>query len=79
MFTTKFSPQKDVVVLPTTLYPAGKKPGTTGQESGWASELVWTQRLEEKSFASDGDRTVVVQSVVRHNTEWATSAPNNTW
>jgi hypothetical protein len=28
--------------------------------------LVWTQRLEEKSFASDGDRTPVVQSVVRH-------------
>jgi hypothetical protein len=24
---------------------------------GWASELVWTQRLEEKSFASAGDRT----------------------
>jgi len=23
----------------------------------WASELVWTQRLEEKSFASAWDRT----------------------
>jgi hypothetical protein len=22
--------------------------GTTGQEAGWASEPVWTQRLEEK-------------------------------
>jgi hypothetical protein len=27
------------------------------QEAGWASEPVWTQRLEEKSFASAGDRT----------------------
>jgi hypothetical protein len=26
-------------------------------------QLVWTQRLEEKSFASTGDRTPVVQSV----------------
>jgi hypothetical protein len=32
----------------------------------WASELVWTQMLEEKSFASAGDRTPVIQSVVRH-------------
>jgi hypothetical protein len=29
-------------------------------EAGWASELVWTQRLEEKSFASAGDRTAVL-------------------
>jgi hypothetical protein len=26
------------------------------QEAGWASEPVWTQRLEEKSFAPAGDR-----------------------
>jgi len=31
------------------------------QEAGWASELVWTQRLEEISFASAGDRPLVVQ------------------
>jgi hypothetical protein len=36
------------------------------QEAGWAPELVWMQRLEEKSSASVGDRTPVVQSVVRH-------------
>jgi hypothetical protein len=37
-------------------------------EAGWAPELVWTQRLEEKSFDSFGDQTPVVQSVVRHYT-----------
>jgi hypothetical protein len=39
------------------------------QEAGWAPEPVWTQRLQEKSSASVGDRTPVVQSVVRHYTE----------
>jgi hypothetical protein len=32
------------------------------QEAGWAPEPVWTQRLEEKSFASAGDRTAIAQS-----------------
>jgi hypothetical protein len=45
-----------------------------GQEAGWAPELVWMQRLEEKSFAPAGDRTPVIQSVVRHYTDWATTA-----
>jgi hypothetical protein len=40
-----------------------------GQEAGWAPEPVWTQKLEEKSSASVGDRTPVVQSVVGHYTE----------
>jgi hypothetical protein len=31
--------------------------------------------LEEKSFAPTGDRTSVIQSVVRHYTDWATPAP----
>jgi hypothetical protein len=39
------------------------------QEAEWASELIWTQRLEEKSFASAGNRTPVVQSAVRHYTD----------
>jgi hypothetical protein len=37
---------------PATLYPRGKEPVHIAYEAGWASELVWTQRLEEKSFVS---------------------------
>jgi hypothetical protein len=40
------------------LYPRGKDPPVPiVQEAGWAPEPVWTQRLEEKSFAPAGDRT----------------------
>jgi hypothetical protein len=57
-------------------YPREKTPPVpTGQEAGWASELAWTQRLEEKSFASTGDWTPIVQSLVRRYTDWATPAP----
>jgi hypothetical protein len=31
------------------------------QEAGWDPEPVWTQRLEEKSFASDGNQTSILQ------------------
>jgi hypothetical protein len=41
-----------------TLPPAKGPPVPTGQEAGWAPEPVWTQRLEEKSFASAGDQAV---------------------
>jgi hypothetical protein len=48
--------------------PLGKGSSVpTGLEAGWASELVWTERLEEKSSA--GDRTPVVQYVVRRYTD----------
>jgi hypothetical protein len=47
-------------------------PGPIRQEVVWAPESVWTQELEEKSSASVGDRTPVVQSVVSHYTDWAT-------
>jgi hypothetical protein len=46
----------------TVLYAWGRTPGTIGQESEWAPEPVWTQRLEEKSFASARDRTPISQS-----------------
>jgi hypothetical protein len=45
------------------------------QEAGWTSELVWTQRVEEKSFDSAGDRIPVVKSVVTILTE----LPNSIW
>jgi hypothetical protein len=45
------------------LPPGNEPPVLIGQEALWAPELVWTQRLEEKSFPSVGDRTPVVQSV----------------
>jgi hypothetical protein len=32
------------------------------QEAGWAPEPVWTQRLEEKSFAPAEDRTPIARS-----------------
>jgi hypothetical protein len=47
--------------------PPGKEPPVPiGQEARWAPEPVWTQRLEEKSSASVGNPTPVVQSVIRH-------------
>jgi hypothetical protein len=54
---------------PGRALPLGKGPQVPiEQEAGWASEPVWTQRLEEKSFTSAGDRTPIVQPVVRHYT-----------
>jgi hypothetical protein len=49
--------------------PRKGPPIPNGQEAGWASELVWTQRIEEKSFASDEDRIPVVHSVIKHYTD----------
>jgi hypothetical protein len=48
---------------PAALYPRGKDPPVSiVQEAVWASEPVWTQRLEEKSFAPAGDRTPIARS-----------------
>jgi hypothetical protein len=42
---------------PGRALPPGKGPLVPiGQEAGWPPEPVWTQRLEEKSFASAGGR-----------------------
>jgi hypothetical protein len=49
---------------PAVLYPGKGLPVPTGKESEWGSELIWTQRLEENSFVSAGDRTPAAQSVV---------------
>jgi hypothetical protein len=58
-----------------TLAPGKGPPVPIVQEAGWAPEPVWTQRLEEKAFRLcqgwNLDR-LVVQSVTRHYTDWAT-------
>jgi hypothetical protein len=65
---------------PAALYPRGKDPPVRiGQEAAWAPEPVWTQRLEGKIFrlcrGSNLDHPVI-QTVMRHYTDWATPAPN---
>jgi hypothetical protein len=48
---------------PGRALPPGKGPPVPiVQEAGWAPEPVWTQRLEEKSFAPAGDRTQITRS-----------------
>jgi hypothetical protein len=48
---------------PAALYTQGKDPPVPiAQESGWAPESVWTQRLEEKSFAPAGNQTSTARS-----------------
>jgi hypothetical protein len=52
--------------VPAALYPRKRTPVPIEQEAEWASELVCTQRLEEKFFAPAWERIPVVQSIVRH-------------
>jgi hypothetical protein len=48
---------------PAALLPPGKEPPVPiVQEAGWAPEPVWTQRIEEKSFALAGNRTPIARS-----------------
>jgi hypothetical protein len=48
------------VSRPGCTLPPGKGPlVTTGQAARWAPEPAWTQRLEEKSFASARDQTLI--------------------
>jgi hypothetical protein len=60
--------------------PGERTPVPIWQEAGWVLEPVWTQRLEEKSFHLCWESNLdhpVVQSVVRHYTDWATPAQLN--
>jgi hypothetical protein len=51
-------------------YPWGNGlPIPIGQETGWASELICTQRVEEKYSFTVEDRTPVIQPVFRHYTD----------
>jgi hypothetical protein len=55
-----------VKATPRPRFTPGKGPPVPiVQETGWASKPVWTQRLEEKSFATARDRAPVDESVVR--------------
>jgi hypothetical protein len=54
------------ITLRPRFNPGERTRGTHRIGGWWASELICTQRLEEKPFACAGDRTPVVQSVVRH-------------
>jgi hypothetical protein len=47
--------------VPAALFPRRKDPGNQPirHEAGWAPEPVWAQRLEVKSFAAAGGRTLV--------------------
>jgi hypothetical protein len=57
------------------LAPRKGHPVPIVQETGWAREPAWTQRLEEKFFrlcrGSNLERPVV-RPVARHYTDWAT-------
>jgi hypothetical protein len=44
------------------LDPGKVPPVLIVQEAGWTPEPVWTQRLEEKSFASADDRSSIARS-----------------
>jgi hypothetical protein len=51
------------------ILPGKGPPVPIVQEAGWAPEPVWTQRIEEISFAPAGDHGPVVHPVVRHYTD----------
>jgi hypothetical protein len=64
-----------VSVTPRPRFNPGKDPPPPiGQEAGWASGLAWSQRLEEKFFASGKARIRVIQSVVTYYIDWTASA-----
>jgi hypothetical protein len=65
-----------VSVAPWLHFSPGKRPPVPiVQEAGRASEPVWTQKIEEKSFClcrgSNLDRPVI-WPIARHYTDWAT-------
>jgi hypothetical protein len=55
---------------PAALYPRGKDPRYPLDRRLGGSQ---TQGLEEKSSVPVGDRTPIVQPVVKHYTAWATA------
>jgi hypothetical protein len=69
-FTSALDRGEWSALRPGRSLPPGKGPPVPiGQEAGWAPEPVWKQRLEEKSSASVGDRTPVIQPIASHYTD----------
>jgi hypothetical protein len=60
---------------PPPLFTAGKDPRYPLYRRLGGPQPVWTQRLEEKSFVSVGDRTPVVQ----RRRGWGSIAPAYSW
>jgi hypothetical protein len=59
---------------PAALLPRGKGPPVPiGQEAGWAPDPIWTQRLQEKSFAPVGNRTPIARRPARSQTLYSLS------
>jgi hypothetical protein len=48
---------------PAALLAPGERTAIPIGRKAWAPELVWTQRLEEKSFTSAGDRTTLIINI----------------
>jgi hypothetical protein len=48
--------------------PGKGPPVPIGQEAGWDPYLLWSQRLEEKSFGPAGDRILMPGRPVRSQT-----------
>jgi hypothetical protein len=44
------------------LAPGKGPPVPLGQEAGWTPQPDWKQRIEEKSFTSDGERTSIART-----------------
>jgi hypothetical protein len=52
------------------LFARGKGPPVhIVKKTGWASELIWTRRLEKISTNSAGNKTPVIQSTDSRNTD----------
>jgi hypothetical protein len=59
------------------LAPEKGPPVPIVQETRWVSEPVWTQRLEEKSFVSAGDRTPIARSSSPYSDTILTELPGS--
>jgi hypothetical protein len=64
--------------LCSALPPRKEPPVPIGQEAGWTKAVLDTEVSGKVPFASAGDRTPIPgRPVLRHCTDWATSAPRD--